>query len=327
LKAGDIEVQPKLLKQARDGILAEISKVVVGNEEAANLMLVSLMCKGHVLLEGVPGLAKTTLAKAFSRTLGVGFRRIQFTPDLLPSDITGTYVFNQKEAEFRFRPGPLLSNIILADEINRAPPKTQAALLEAMQEQQMTVEGETHMLPRPFMVMATQNPVEQEGTYPLPEAQLDRFLMRIEVGYPSRDQEIAILRMTDAGVVERVGKIIDSSQILILQDYVRSVFVDQSIVEYIVDIVLATRSNKSILLGGSPRASIALQRCSQALALLEGRDFVIPDDVKEVVYPVLNHRLAMKAEAELSGVTVNSILDQILSSVQAPMVKQSAPAK
>jgi MoxR-like ATPase len=273
---------------------------------------------GHVLLEGVPGVAKTTIAKALAGSLSLDFQRIQFTPDLLPSDIIGNYVYDQKTSDFKMRKGPVFGNIILADEINRASPKTQSALLEAMQERQVTIEGSTMMLPSPFLVLATQNPIEFEGTYPLPEAQIDRFLMRIEIGYPSRDESMAILRNLKNVLDWKIVPVVEASTINSLIQLRWNVHVEDSIRSYIIEIVEATRNNPAVKLGASPRAASGLQNASMAVAMLEGRDFVIPDDVKRVSRQVLAHRIILKQEAILDGVTQQKIADNIIQSVKVP---------
>ncbi len=300
----------------------EMSKVVVGKLDVIEKIFICLMSEGHALLEGVPGIAKTHIAKNFSAALGCKFKRIQFTPDLLPMDIIGSNIYIQRTGEFVFREGPIFANVILADEINRSPPKTQSALLECMQERQVTVEGKTYRLPSPFLVLATQNPVELEGTYPLPEAQVDRFLMKIHVGYPSREEELEILKMKE-GREERVRSVTSASEIVRLSREISSkVYLDPSIREYIAELVLKTRQSPDLLLGASPRASIALMNTARVKAALEGRDFVIPDDVKSVLFPVLNHRLILKPETELEGKTVADVIRSIEASVEVPRIKE-----
>ncbi len=307
-----------------ESIAAEISKVVVGKEEEVKLILASLIAGGHVLLEGVPGVAKTTIARALASATGLEWKRIQFTPDLLPSDIIGVMVLDRRTGEFRFRKGPIFANIVLADEINRASPRTQSALLEAMQERQVTVEGVTYKLPEPFMVIATMNPVEFEGVFPLPEAQLDRFLAKIVIDYPSRDELIEIVRRHDVIEEWPVRSVATADQILELMMTARGIYVDDVILEYIADIVEATRRHPLLRLGASPRAAIALAKLSRALALIEGRTYVLPDDVKRVAKPVLRHRITLKPEAEIEGnVTPDDIVDQVLAEVPTP----SPPAK
>lgn len=297
----------------------ELSKVVVGKEDIIEKIFICLLSNGHVLLEGVPGIAKTHIAKNFSAALGCKFKRIQFTPDLLPMDIIGSNVYVQRTGEFVFREGPIFANIVLADEVNRSPPKTQSALLECMQERQVTVEGKTYPLPSPFMVLATQNPIELEGTYPLPEAQVDRFLMKVLVDYPSKEEEIKILEMREEG--KAVKTVTSAREIVRLSKEVEKVYVDPSIRNYITEIVTRTRKSPDLLLGASPRASIALQLTAKVHAALRGRDFVIPDDVKAMLVPVLNHRLILKPEAELEGKTVFDVIRSIESSVEIPRVK------
>ncbi len=304
-----------------DRVLAEIGKAIVGKKETLRLLMASILANGHVLLEDYPGLAKTLMAKSFARAMGMGFRRVQFTPDLLPSDILGVSVFNQKTLEFEFRRGPIFTNILLADEINRAPPKTQSALLEAMQEEQVTVEGKTYSLPRPFIVIATQNPIEQEGTYPLPEAQLDRFLVRLHVGYPSKDEEMEILRRRMERRKEEVDiePITSPEGVLEMQKAVEEVHVSDAVLDYITSIVFATRDYKrEIEIGASPRGSLALLKLSRAYAAMAGRDYVIPDDVKAVTVPALSHRLILKRELWYTKVSPESVVGRILDRVQVP---------
>lgn len=279
-------------------------------------MLVATLANGHVLLEGVPGTAKTTLAKAFSNVLGLRFRRIQFTPDLLPSDITGINVYSMKTGEFTMRRGPIFTNVLMADEINRAPPKTQAALLEAMEEKQVTIEGETYPIQLPFIVFATQNPIELEGTYPLPEAQLDRFLMRLMVSYPKHSDEQRMLLLEKVGDVGLVRQLLSPEKIMGFQKLVRRIFATEDLVQYLVNVITATRNHSSILLGASPRASLVLLNTAKARALLNGRDYVIPDDVKQSAPYTLNHRMLLKPEALLRGVSVPQVISEILNTVE-----------
>jgi MoxR-like ATPase len=294
-------------------LIENVEQVIVGKRQAIEFIMVALLCEGHVLLEDVPGSGKTMLARSVAASLGIGFKRIQCTPDLLPNDITGVSIFNQKSGEFEFKPGPIFVNILLADEINRATPRTQAALLEAMQEQQVTVDGVTRDLPRPFLVLATQNPIEYEGTFPLPEAQLDRFLMRLSVGYPSRADERQILtNLWREHPITRIGKVVDGQELSTLQKRVWDVNVDTTLQDYIVDLADATRRHTDLSLGVSPRGSLALLKGAQALAALRGRDYVIPDDIKTLVPLTLAHRLLLKPEAELRGRTARSILEDIL---------------
>jgi MoxR-like ATPase len=301
-------------------VTENVARVIVGKDETIELLLVALFCEGHVLLEDVPGIGKTTLAKALAKSLGCSFQRIQFTPDLLPSDITGVSVFNQKSGEFEYRAGPLHAQIVLADEINRAGPRTQAALLEAMEERQVTVDGVTHALPRPFLVLATQNPVELEGTFPLPEAQVDRFLMRVALGYPNAEDERAILRRFRAtNPLNELAPVVSANEILEMQSIVRRVTVHPAIEEYIVRLTRATREDKAIQLGASPRGSLALYHTAQALAALRGRDFVLPDDVKRLLAPVLEHRLIATSQARVRGRVVSDILQEIAARVPVPV--------
>jgi len=304
-----------------NAVLEEVKKAIVGKDEVLKLILTTILADGHILLEDLPGLAKTLMAKSFATALGVKFKRVQFTPDLLPSDILGVSVFNQKTLEFEFKKGPIFTNILLADEINRAPPKTQSALLEAMQERQVTIEGKTYELERPFIVVATQNPIEQEGTYPLPEAQLDRFLVRLRVGYPTKGQEIEILRRRMARKKEEVDitPILTPEEVVEMQRAIEDVYVSDAILEYITDIVVATREDKKeIEVGASPRGSLALLKLSRAYAALEGRDYVIPDDVKAVAVPALSHRLILKRELWYTRVSQESIMEKILERVPVP---------
>lgn len=311
-------------------ISSEISKVIVGMRDVTELMIVALLSNGHILVEGVPGVAKTLLAKAFSQTLNLSFRRIQFTPDMLPADVTGTFVFNQSTREFSFRRGPVFASVILADEVNRASPKTQSALLEAMQESQVTVEGQTEKLPEPFMVLATQNPVEQEGTYPLPEAQLDRFMFRIIVNYPDSDEGVRILKLalTNAELTA-IKPVTKASEILSLRDRIRDhVHVSEEVLRYIVRVIEATRADRSkIILGGSPRAMVLMLNASRALAAMKGRDYVTPDDVKELVFPILNHRLILRPEYLVESGSldnplqydhIRSVISESISNIEPP---------
>ena len=305
-----------------------VEQVMVGQAKTIELLLVALLAEGHVLLEDVPGIGKTTLARALATSLDCSFSRIQFTPDLLPSDVTGIYYFNQKTGEFEYRPGPILNQVILADEINRAGPRTQSALLEAMQERQVTVEGVTHRLARPFLVLATQNPVEQEGTFPLPEAQIDRFLMRLTLGYPSRADELAIVRRyRDSTPLDTLQPIASASDILAMGRRARQVYVHDSLEEYIVDLARASRDDASIQLGISPRGTLALYRASQALAALRGRTYVLPDDVKYLTQPVLAHRLIISSQARLRARPVAAILQDVVNRVPVPVEEVIPPAE
>ncbi len=301
-------------------VMDNINKVIVGKRAAIELVLVALLCEGHVLIEDVPGIGKTMLAKATARSLKCTFQRIQFTPDLLPSDVTGIYYFNQKAQEFQFRPGPVVAQIVLADEINRATPRTQSALLEAMQERQVTVDVETMALPRPFMVLATQNPIELEGTFPLPEAQIDRFLLKIELGYPSEEEENAILlRFEHQDPLETLEAVASPDELLAMQEAVRRVVVEDSVRQYIVGVVRATREHRHVELGVSPRGSLALYRTAQALAAIRGRTFVIPDDVKALAAAVLTHRIMISPQTRLRGRTAEEVVAEIVGEVPAPV--------
>jgi len=308
------------IQAVAEAIRAHVAQVIVGKDEAVELMAVALLCEGHVLIEDVPGIGKTTLAKTLARSLDLRFQRIQFTPDLLPSDITGTSVFNQKLAEFEYRPGPVMAHILLADEINRAGPRTQSALLEAMQEQQVTVDGVTHPLPRPFMVIATQNPIELEGTFPLPEAQIDRFLMRVVLGYPEEGEERTILhRFREADPLAELTPVVKGKVMLELQRSVRRVYVHEAVEGYILRLTRATRRNPDLRLGVSPRGTLALYRTSQALAAIRGRGYVIPDDVKHLAHPVLAHRLIPSSRTRLRGQTGGQILSAQIAAVPVPV--------
>ncbi|WP_128545663.1 AAA family ATPase [Larkinella soli] len=311
------------LKTAVEGIRTEIGRVIVGQQATIDLLLTALLSDGHVLIEGVPGVAKTLTAKLLAKTIAVDFSRIQFTPDLMPSDVLGTSIFNPKSTEFEYRRGPIFANLVLIDEINRAPAKTQAALFEVMEERQVTNDGVTYRLEEPFLVLATQNPVEQEGTYRLPEAQLDRFLFKVVVGYPNLNEEIDILRghherrhLTDG--VEAVQPALTAGQLQALRSQVHQVHVEDKVLEYIAQIVQSTRSNKSLFLGASPRASVALLNSSKALATLRGRDFVTPEDVQELAGPVLRHRILLTPEREMEGGTADEVIAQVLQKIEVP---------
>ena len=308
-------------------ILDEVERAVVGKRDALELILIGLLADGHVLLEDYPGLAKTLAARSFAQVASIGFNRIQFTPDLMPSDVTGSSIWNQRDADFEFRPGPIFTNLLLADEINRAPPKTQAALLEAMQERQVTIEGITHPLARPFLVLATQNPIEYEGTYPLPEAQLDRFLLRVAFGYPSAADEWELMsrrleRREDEVELEQV---IDSATLLALQAAIEHVHVGASVGGYIVELVAATRSSGSTAVGASPRGSLALLKTARCKAALAGRDFVTPDDVKVLAVPALAHRLMLKPELWVKRFSAEDVVRELLETVPTPAAEEPAP--
>ncbi|KAA5543079.1 MoxR family ATPase [Roseiconus nitratireducens] len=303
-------------------VIANVEHAIVGKRKQLVLAMVAWLSDGHVLLEDVPGVAKTMLARALAKSVGCRFKRVQCTPDLLPTDVTGTSIFNQKNAEFEFRPGPVFSQILLADEINRATPRTQASLLEAMAEGRVTVDGTTHTLEKPFWVIATQNPVDHEGTFPLPEAQLDRFLMRFSLGYPSMDEEMRMLDLLQhTHPVDRLKEVATAAELLEAQTEIRKVHVDPRVRQYFLQIIDQTRNHGDLALGGSPRASIALFRCSQAMAAVRGRGFATPDDVKRVLAPVMNHRLILKPESRLRRVTTESVLQEIVSEIAVPTIE------
>ncbi|MBA3972549.1 MAG: MoxR family ATPase [Bacteroidetes bacterium] len=310
------------LQQAVSNIKKEINKIIVGQDDMIELLVAAILADGHVLIEGVPGVAKTLSAKLLSKTMTVGFSRIQFTPDLMPSDIIGTSIYNLKTSEFEFKAGPLFSNIILIDEINRAPAKTQSALFEAMEERQITVDGKTYHLPPPFVILATQNPVEQEGTYRLPEAQLDRFLFKIEVDYPSLEDETKIISDYHARKnsidLSAIQGVMNASEVKEYRDKVSLVHIDANLISYIAKIVNQTRNNASLYLGASPRASLAILTSSKAIAAMRGRDFVTPDDVKFVATPVLKHRVILTPEKEMEGITTKDVIKQIIEKIEVP---------
>jgi MoxR-like ATPase len=302
-------------------IINNVENVIVGKRYAIELAVITLICGGHVLIEDVPGVGKTSLVSALAKSINASFRRIQFTPDILPSDITGFSVYNQKTCDFEYRPGAIMSQIILADEINRTTPKTQASLLEVMEECQVTVDGVTYKVPRPFMVLATQNPVEYLGTYPLPEAQIDRFFMKISIGYPSNTEEGYIIsRFQFSDPLETLLPVAESSDILALQEEIKNVHVDKTLINYIVEIVAQTRKHHDVILGSSPRGSLSLFRASQAWAFYNERDYVLPDDIKKMVFPVLSHRLILRQEAKLKKVSPDEILNSIVGRINVPVV-------
>jgi MoxR-like ATPase len=315
---------PDPTRAALGALRAEVGKVVVGQDAAVTGVVIALLCRGHVLLEGVPGVAKTLLVRALSRALSLSTKRIQFTPDLMPGDVTGSLVYDARSAEFEFRDGPVFTNLLLADEINRTPPKTQSALLEAMEERQVSVDGKPRPLPDPFVVAATQNPIEYEGTYPLPEAQLDRFLLKLTVPLPARDAEIAVLRAHHAGFDPRnleaagVRPVAGPEELAVARQAVAGVQVAEVVLAYIVDVCRATRSSPSLSLGASPRGATALLHAAKAWAWLSGRDYVTPDDVKALARPTLRHRIRVRPESELEGVTADAVLDSVLAAVPTP---------
>ena len=312
--------------QALSGdVLDEVERAVVGKRESLELVLVGFLADGHVLLEDFPGLAKTLAARSFAQVLSMRFARIQFTPDLMPSGVTGSSIWNQRDGDFEFRPGPIFTNLLLADEINRAPPKTQAALLEAMQERQVTIEGHTHMLEPPFLVIATQNPIEYEGTYPLPEAQLDRFLLRTAFGYPSRDGEVDVLarRIERESDDVELRAVVDRETLLAMQAAIERVHVAPSVQEYCVDLVAATRTSQSTAVGASPRGSLALLKLARSRAALRGRDFVLPDDVKAIGVPALAHRLVLRPELWVQRVSAEDVVREVLATVPTPRAEDA----
>lgn len=299
-------------------IIRECNRIIVGKNEILSNVLIAMLSNGHVILEGVPGLAKTYMARTFASILGCAFKRIQLTVDTLPADLLGSNVFNQRTGEFWFRKGPVFANLVLADEINRCPPKSQSALLEVMEERQVSIEGVTRKLPQPFLIIATQNPVEQEGTYPLPEAQLDRFMFRLILDYPTGDEEAEVIRRKHLGEADDLRILADPTTMIKMQNTCRTVFIEEDIINYIRDIVLRTRNDSQILLGGSPRASLVLMNSSKARAAMHGRDYVVPEDVRRLSIQTLNHRLVLKPEAELEGLTVERVVSKILGEVDCP---------
>jgi MoxR-like ATPase len=312
-------------QEIAEKVIANVEKVIVGKHGEVQLTLLGLLCRGHLLIEDVPGVGKTMLAKSIAKSIGCTFRRIQFTPDMLPSDVTGVSVFNQKTREFEFRPGPVMAQIVLTDEINRATPKTQSALLECMEERQVTVDGTTYPMARPFLVLATQNPIEYEGTFPLPEAQLDRFMMRISLGYPDPEDEITMMDAQQyVHPVEEIGQVVDSEELLEAQETVKDIYIDDSVKEYIVAMVGETRKHPDVYLGASPRGSLALYKTSQARAALLGRDYVIPDDIKALAQEALAHRLIISPSARIKNVDPKAVVEEITSSVPVPGARVKA---
>ncbi len=307
------------IREFSEKLISNISKVIIGKRDEIRLAVICLLCEGHLLIEDIPGVGKTMLARSLAQSLGGSFGRIQFTPDMLPSDVTGVSIYNQVDQEFEFRPGPVMSEIVLADEINRATPKTQSALLEAMQEKQVTVDGITHALPELFMVMATQNPIEHEGTFRLPEAQLDRFLMRIQIGYPAEKDEMEMLdRQQYKHPINSLGPVVSVEEVLEMQQFLRKIHIAPPVKQYLIDLVQHTRQHESIYLGASPRGSLGLYRASQALAAIEGRDYITPDDIQAVAGPILTHRVILAPGARLQERSEESILTEILETVQVP---------
>jgi MoxR-like ATPase len=307
------------IQQVAERVAANVEQVIIGKRRPVDLVLIALLCRGHVLLEDVPGVGKTVLAKSIARSIGCTFKRIQFTPDLLPSDVTGVSIYNQATGQFEFRPGPIVAQVVLADEINRATPKTQSSLLESMEEKQLTVDGVTHGLPQPFIVLATQNPIEYEGTFPLPEAQLDRFFLRISLGYPDKNDELRILEsQRKQHPIDTLHQVITAENLMDMQEQVKNIYVDELINDYIVSLVGATRHHEDVYLGASPRGSLALYRASQAIAAIRGRDYVTPDDVKALAEPVLGHRLIINPAARIRNVQAGAVISDILGAVPVP---------
>ena len=305
--------------QFYEKLINNLEKVIIGKNQVLEQVIIGLLCQGHLLIDDVPGVGKTMMAKSLAKSLGCSFNRIQFTPDMLPSDVTGVSIFNQNTREFEFRSGPIMAQIVLADEINRATPKTQSALLESMEERQVTVDGQTHKLPDPFMVLATQNPIEYEGTFPLPEAQLDRFLMKIKIGYPSLNDEITILDLQQLRhPIETIDIVVEEKEIISVQNAIKHVYVSDAVKKYIVNLTRATRDHTDIYLGVSPRGSLSLYRVSQALAAIKGRDYVLPDDVKMMAKNVMGHRMVVQPSARLRNLTSDQIIGEILNQVVVP---------
>ena len=313
------ELDVSSIRSIAQDVLSEVSRVIVGNGEILQQLFIALLVNGHVLLEGVPGLGKTVMAKTFAKTLGISFKRVQFTPDLLPSDITGTKIFDQNEGAFVLQKGPIFANVVLADEINRSAPKTQAALLEAMAERQVTIEGQTLELDKPFIVIATENPVEMEGTYPLPEAQVDRFLFKLWLDYPEVDEEVEIMRRQISGEMPSIDVITNAEELLAAQKIMNMVYIDERILKYVRDIIIKTRNHPQIALGCGPRASLTIMNSSKARAAILGRTYVTPDDVRALIIPSLNHRILLKAESELEGLDSLSVLRSIVEDIPVPI--------
>ena len=315
-----IEIQP--IVEKLNAVKKELSNVIVGQKKMIDLLLVAILADGHVLIEGVPGIAKTLTAKSLAKTLALDFKRIQFTPDLMPSDILGTSIFDMKKSEFEFRRGPIFANMVLIDEINRAPAKTQAALFEVMEERQITIDGNEFIMDKPFLVVATQNPIEQEGTYRLPEAQLDRFIFKIQIDYPNTQEEIELLKreheLKDNNKNSLVNLEVSKAEISQFQKITKQILIEENLIEYIANIVLQTRENPYLYMGASPRASIAILNASKGMAIIKGRDFVTPEDIKEVAIPVLNHRVILSPEREMEGMTTNEVITQIVESIEIP---------
>jgi MoxR-like ATPase len=311
--------QLEIVRSLAERVIENVERVIVGKRREVQMTLIALLCEGHLLIEDVPGVGKTMLARSIAKSIGCSFRRIQFTPDMLPSDVTGVSMFNQKTREFEFRPGPVMAQIVLADEINRATPKTQSALLEAMEERQITVDGVTYPMERPFLVLATQNPIEYEGTFPLPEAQIDRFMMRVSLGYPSAADEMRILELQrEHHPLEDIGQVVTADELMAAQAAVKQVYVDDLIKEYIVDLATASRRHPDVYLGVSPRGSLALFKAARARAALEGRSYVIPDDVKALLVATFAHRLIISPSARLKNVEARAVVEQIAASVPVP---------
>jgi MoxR-like ATPase len=307
------------VRSIAERVIENVEKVILGKDQEVRLTMVALLCEGHLLIEDVPGVGKTMLARAIARSIGCTYRRIQFTPDMLPSDVTGVSVFNQKTQEFEFRPGPLMAQIVLADEINRATPKTQSAMLEAMEERQMTVDGRTYEMERPFLVLATQNPIEYEGTFPLPEAQIDRFMMRLRLGYPEKRHEIEILdKQARRHPIELLDQVVSVEELVAAQEATKDIYIDDAVKEYIVDLVTVTRDHPDVYLGASPRGSLAVFRAARAWAAINGRDFVLPDDVKFLAEPTLAHRLIVSPSARIKNVDTRQIIEDALSHTPVP---------